>query len=90
MNEQLHSMQGAMKRTEETAELLSEKARVSEEEALTLAKRASEAEAECQRIRISQIKVRFVDITIRKSTLHLIYRLKKQKWHWNERRAKPN
>ncbi|VDN24409.1 unnamed protein product [Gongylonema pulchrum] len=35
---------------------MAEKARVSEEEALVLSKRASEAEAECQRMKLSQIK----------------------------------
>lgn len=46
-----------MKKTEENAHLMAEKARVSEEEALVLSKRASEAEAECQRMKLSQIKV---------------------------------
>lgn len=53
------SFKEAMKKTEETAQLLAEKARVSEEEALVLSKRASEAEAECQRMKISQIKASF-------------------------------
>lgn len=35
---------------------MAEKARISEEEALVLAKRASEAEAEIQRIRISALR----------------------------------
>lgn len=48
-----------MKKTEENAHLMAEKARVSEEEALVLSKRASEAEAECQRMKLSQIKVEF-------------------------------
>uniref|UniRef100_A0A0M3ILH4 Moesin/ezrin/radixin homolog 1 n=1 Tax=Ascaris lumbricoides TaxID=6252 RepID=A0A0M3ILH4_ASCLU len=55
-NEELCNLKEAMKKTEETAQLLAEKARVSEEEALVLSKRASEAEAECQRMKISQIK----------------------------------
>lgn len=36
--------------------MLAEKARISEEEALVLAKRTSEAEAEIQRIRISALR----------------------------------
>lgn len=46
-----------MKNTEESHKLISEKARVSEQEALELSKRASEAEAEVQRIKLSQVKV---------------------------------
>ncbi|MCP9257627.1 Merlin [Dirofilaria immitis] len=52
INEQLRSYE----KTEENAHLMAEKARVSEEEALVLSKRASEAEAECQRMKLSQIK----------------------------------
>ncbi|VBB31861.1 unnamed protein product [Acanthocheilonema viteae] len=56
INDQLRNMKEAMKKTEENAHLMAEKARVSEEEALVLSKRASEAEAECQRMKLSQIK----------------------------------
>ena len=45
-------------RSEETADLLAEKARIAEEEALLLTQKATEAEAEVQRIKISAIKVR--------------------------------
>ena len=44
-------------RSEETAELLAEKARIAEEEASLLTQKASEAEAENNRIRISVMKV---------------------------------
>ncbi|VDN02033.1 unnamed protein product [Thelazia callipaeda] len=56
ISEQLHNVKEAMKKTQENAHLMAEKARVSEEEALVLSKRASEAEAECQRMKLSQIK----------------------------------
>uniref|UniRef100_A0A914WWM5 Moesin/ezrin/radixin homolog 1 n=1 Tax=Plectus sambesii TaxID=2011161 RepID=A0A914WWM5_9BILA len=64
LSDQMRNIQNAMKRTEETAELLAEKARVSEEEALVLSKRASEAEAECQRIKIAQIKAEESKMTL--------------------------
>ena len=44
-------------RSEETAELLAEKARVAEEEASLLNQKASEAELEVQRIRLTARKV---------------------------------
>ena len=44
-------------RSEETAELLAEKAQVAEEEALLLAQKASEAEQEIQRIKMQALKV---------------------------------
>lgn len=53
-----------MKKTEETAQLLAEKARMSEEEALILSKRASEAEAECQRMKITQVQVRLFSLSL--------------------------
>lgn len=46
-----------MREADETNKLIDEKARVYEKEALELSKRASEAEAEVQRIKMSQIQV---------------------------------
>ena len=46
-----------VKNAEEANILIAEKARVSEKEALELSKRASKAEAEVQRIKLSQLKV---------------------------------
>lgn len=57
MSEQLCYAEEAIRRTSEMNDLLAEKARISEEEALVLSKRASEAEAEIQRIKISAIEV---------------------------------
>jgi merlin protein len=57
LTEQLTAMQNVMKNSEETHRLIAEKARVSENEALELSKRASEAEAEVQRVKLSQVKV---------------------------------
>uniref|UniRef100_A0A1I7Y0A5 Moesin/ezrin/radixin homolog 1 n=1 Tax=Steinernema glaseri TaxID=37863 RepID=A0A1I7Y0A5_9BILA len=56
ITERLNVLQDAKRRTEENADLIAEKARVSEAEALVLSKRASEAEAEVQRYKVSQIK----------------------------------
>ena len=44
-------------RSEESADLLAEKARIAEEEALLLTRKSAEAEAEVQRIKISAMKV---------------------------------
>ncbi|KAG1691204.1 Merlin [Nymphon striatum] len=46
----------SLRRSEETAELLAEKARIAEEESLLLTQKAAEAELEIQRIKISAIK----------------------------------
>ena len=43
----------SLERTSEMASLLAEKARISEEEAIVLARRAAEADAEVQRVRLS-------------------------------------
>ena len=45
-------------RSEETAELLGEKAQIAEEEAMLLAQKAAQAEQEISRIRLQAIKVR--------------------------------
>lgn len=54
--EEARSANEALQRSEETAELLAEKARIAEEEAMLLTQKAAEAESEIQRIRISAIK----------------------------------
>lgn len=46
------------RRSEESAELLAEKARVAEEESMLLTQKATDAEQELQRIRLSAMKVR--------------------------------
>lgn len=46
-----------MKSKDESHKLIAEKARVTEKEALELSKRASEAEAEVQRVKLSQVQV---------------------------------
>ena len=48
-------------RSEETAELLNEKAQVAEEEAMLLAQKADQAEREIQAIRMEAIKVCSMD-----------------------------
>jgi len=53
-------------RSEETAELLAEKARVAEEEAMLLTQKAAEAESEIKRIKIAAIKVGFCLLCIQK------------------------
>ncbi|XP_050050530.1 merlin isoform X1 [Dermacentor andersoni] len=54
--EEARAAHDALRRSEETAELLAEKSRVAEEEAMLLTQKAAEAEAEIQRIKISAIK----------------------------------
>ena len=50
--EEARIAQEALKKAEDTAELLAEKARVAEEEAMLLSQKAAESEAEIQRIKI--------------------------------------
>ena len=57
-------------RSEETAELLGEKAQVAEEEAMLLAQKANQAESEIQRIRVQAIKVESVFPVKRLEALH--------------------
>uniref|UniRef100_A0A915D4J1 FERM domain-containing protein n=1 Tax=Ditylenchus dipsaci TaxID=166011 RepID=A0A915D4J1_9BILA len=64
LTEQLAAMQNVMKNSEETHKLIAEKARVSENEALELSKRASEAEAEVQRVKLSQMKAEEMKMTL--------------------------
>lgn len=54
--EQLNAMQSVVKSAEETQQLIAERAKISEKEAMEMAKRASEAEAEMQRIKISHLR----------------------------------
>lgn len=54
--EQLTTMQNVVKSAEETQHLVTERARISEKEAHEMAKRATDAEAEVQRIRISHLR----------------------------------
>lgn len=72
-----------IKTTEESHKLIAEKARVSEKEALELSKRASEAEAEVQRVKLSQVQVIFLKFIFRyrkiKKILFLIFRQKNQR-----------
>ncbi|KAK2169142.1 hypothetical protein LSH36_12g20002 [Paralvinella palmiformis] len=56
LQEQVRASQDALLRSEETADLLAEKARIAEEEALLLTQKAKEAEAEVQRIKMAAIK----------------------------------
>ena len=54
--EQLNAMQSVVKSAEETQQLIAERARISEQEAMEMAKRANDAEAEVQRIKISHLR----------------------------------
>ncbi|XP_074641113.1 merlin-like [Tubulanus polymorphus] len=56
MQEEMRLGQEALMRSEETAELLAEKARIAEEEAMLLTQKAAEAEAETQRMKIAALK----------------------------------
>ncbi|KAE9549413.1 hypothetical protein FO519_007380 [Halicephalobus sp. NKZ332] len=52
--------------TEETSKLIAEKAKISEEEALELSKRANQAEAEVQRVKMSQIEAEEMKIALQR------------------------
>uniref|UniRef100_A0A915KCU6 Moesin/ezrin/radixin homolog 1 n=1 Tax=Romanomermis culicivorax TaxID=13658 RepID=A0A915KCU6_ROMCU len=56
LKEQLAASQEALRKCEETADLLAQKAELSAEEALALSRRTSEAEVENQRMRIAALK----------------------------------
>ena len=49
------------RRSEESAELLAEKARVAVEESMLLTQKATEAEQELQRIRLLSMKVKTIE-----------------------------
>nr|CAD7595910.1 unnamed protein product [Timema genevievae] len=55
--EEIRLANEALKRSEETADLLAEKSRVAEEEAMLLSQKASEAEQEITRLRLGAMKV---------------------------------
>ena len=52
------------RRSEETADLLAEKSRVAEEEALLLGQKASEAEHEITRVRLTALKVAYLQFSL--------------------------
>ncbi|CAI4222224.1 unnamed protein product [Auanema sp. JU1783] len=56
INAELLEVRETVRRSDETAKLLAEKARTTEQENLTLAKKASEAEAEFHRVNMAHIK----------------------------------
>ncbi|ELU09819.1 hypothetical protein CAPTEDRAFT_18813 [Capitella teleta] len=56
LQEQVQLSHDALMRSEETADLLAEKARISEEEAMLLTQKATEAEKEVQRIKMAAMK----------------------------------
>lgn len=56
LQDDVRMAQEALMRSEETAELLAEKVKILDEEAMLLTQKAAEAEAEAQRIKISAIK----------------------------------
>ena len=64
VNERLLLLEDVLRGTEETNKSIAEKARISEEEALELSKRANQAEAEVQRIKMSQIEAEEMKITL--------------------------
>uniref|UniRef100_A0A8C8G2Y3 FERM domain-containing protein n=1 Tax=Oncorhynchus tshawytscha TaxID=74940 RepID=A0A8C8G2Y3_ONCTS len=56
LQDEAHMANDALLRSEETADLLAEKAQIAEEEATLLSQKASEAEAEMQRIKVTAIR----------------------------------
>uniref|UniRef100_A0A6Q2ZP16 FERM domain-containing protein n=1 Tax=Esox lucius TaxID=8010 RepID=A0A6Q2ZP16_ESOLU len=56
LQDEAHMANDALLRSEETADLLAEKAQIAEEEAKLLSQKASEAEAEMQRIKLTAIR----------------------------------
>uniref|UniRef100_A0A8C7UA82 NF2, moesin-ezrin-radixin like (MERLIN) tumor suppressor a n=1 Tax=Oncorhynchus mykiss TaxID=8022 RepID=A0A8C7UA82_ONCMY len=56
LQDEAHMANDALLRSEETADLLAEKAQIAEEEATLLSQKASEAEAEMQRIKMTAIR----------------------------------
>uniref|UniRef100_A0A673YXG6 NF2, moesin-ezrin-radixin like (MERLIN) tumor suppressor n=1 Tax=Salmo trutta TaxID=8032 RepID=A0A673YXG6_SALTR len=56
LQDEAHMANDALLRSEETADLLAEKAQIAEEEAKLLSQKASEAEAEMQRIKVTAIR----------------------------------
>lgn len=65
-NDRLNVLEEMMRSTEETSKLIAEKAKISEEEALELSKRANQAEAEVQRVKMSQIQAEEMKIALQR------------------------
>jgi hypothetical protein len=83
----LAAAEHSMMRTNEMASLLAEKAKISEEEALVLAKRASEAEAEIQRVKLTAYQVGALTPVVHQNTAT---RPKKPRCKWSGGCAKPS
>ncbi|XP_049879431.1 merlin isoform X2 [Pectinophora gossypiella] len=66
--EEIRLANDALRRSEETAELLAEKGRVAEEEASLLAQKASDAERENARLRLSAIKTEEEKVHLERKT----------------------
>lgn len=66
--EEIRLANEALKRSEETADLLAEKSRIAEEEALLLSQKATEAEQEITRIRLSALKTEEEKVTLERKT----------------------
>ncbi|GBP39108.1 hypothetical protein EVAR_27469_1 [Eumeta japonica] len=66
--EEIRLANEALRRSEETAELLAEKGRIAEEEASLLAQKASEAERENARLRLSAIKTEEEKVHLERKT----------------------
>lgn len=66
VNNKLMMLENMMRTTEETSKLIAEKAKISEEEAWELSKRASQAEAEVQRVKMSQIEAEETKIALQR------------------------
>ncbi|XP_012279987.1 merlin isoform X2 [Orussus abietinus] len=66
--EEIRLANEALRRSEETADLLAEKSRVAEEEALLLSQKASEAEQEITRIRLNNMKTEEEKVHLERKT----------------------
>ncbi|XP_065201192.1 merlin [Planococcus citri] len=66
--EEIRLANEALRRSEETADLLAEKSRVAEEEALLLGQKASEAEHEITRIRLTALKTEEEKVQLERKT----------------------
>ncbi|KAF7407334.1 hypothetical protein HZH66_001871 [Vespula vulgaris] len=66
--EEIRLANEALRRSEETADLLAEKSRVAEEEAMLLSQKASEAEQEITRIRLNNMKAEEEKVHLERKT----------------------
>ncbi|XKL64548.1 hypothetical protein PGB90_004634 [Kerria lacca] len=66
--EEIRLANEALRRSEETADLLAEKSRVAEEEALLLGQKASEAENEITRVRLTALKTEEEKVQLERKT----------------------